>query len=455
MQNTSSFPPLQNCSIAVIGMGYVGLPLALEFSKVQKSKLDDTILDRRVIGFDINKTRLQELNNNVDRTNEIGEDELRAATNITFTDDVDLLSTVDVYIVTVPTPVDSAKRPDLLPLKRASQTVGKALRKRQARGSCFPAFVIYESTVFPGATEEVCVPILEEESHLTYNCDFFCGYSPERINPGDKVHSLTKIIKVTSGSTSASSDWIDQLYGSIIAAGTHKSASLKVAEAAKVIENTQRDLNIALINEFSIIFQKLGIDTLDTLEAAGTKWNFLPFKPGLVGGHCIGVDPYYLTFKSESVGYTADVILASRRINDGMGIFVAKKIEDFFRLDKSEASERSVTVLGTTFKEDCPDLRNSRVFDIISYLKTKGVKIQVCDPVANTREIKDLSGIEPRTWDSLDPADVVVLAVSHSDFRGYSPCEVEAKVSSGGMIVDIKSIFAPSDFSQSITYWRL
>ncbi|MDP5119947.1 MAG: nucleotide sugar dehydrogenase, partial [Prochlorococcaceae cyanobacterium MAG_34] len=345
---------MNDCTVAVIGLGYVGLPLAVELAKPQACLRTGDPLQRRVIGFDINSQRLEELRRGLDRTNETSAEDLQAALLLEFTSDPGHLAEVDVFVVTVPTPIDSAKRPDLTPLEKASATVGRALKQRHSAST---PLVIYESTVYPGATEEVCVPIIERESGLAFNEGFCCGYSPERINPGDKEHKLTTITKVTSGSTTQAAAWVDGFYGSIIVAGTHLAASIKVAEAAKVIENTQRDLNIALVNELAIIFRKLEIDTLDVLEAAGSKWNFLPFRPGLVGGHCIGVDPYYLTHKAEQLGYHPQVVLAGRRINDGMGSWVVEQLVLALARRGMVIAGARVLVLGLSFKENCPDLR--------------------------------------------------------------------------------------------------
>ncbi|UII27955.1 nucleotide sugar dehydrogenase [Fulvivirga maritima] len=384
-------------NLAIIGLGYVGLPLAVEFGKKVK-----------VVGFDINKTRIEELKKGFDRTKEVDSDELNEAQNLTYSSDINDLNDVDIYIVTVPTPIDQYKKPDLTPLEKASATVGKSLKKGD--------IVIYESTVFPGCTEEVCVPILEEVSGLKFNDDFYCGYSPERINPGDKVHRLPSIKKVTSGSTPEVAEEVDQLYKTVITAGTHKASSIKVAEAAKVIENSQRDLNIAFVNELALIFDKIGIDTHEVLEAAGTKWNFLNFKPGLVGGHCIGVDPYYLTYKAESYGYNPQVILSGRRINDNMGMFVANKVIKLMTKKDNPINNSNILVLGITFKENCPDIRNSRVIDVIRELQGFGANVEVFDPEADKEEVKheyDIDLIEKPN----KKYNAIVLAVSHDEFK--------------------------------------
>lgn len=383
--------------IGIIGLGYVGLPLAVEFGK---------IID--VIGFDINQQRIRELRDGMDRTCEVDSSDLKAATRLTFSDQTDDLMDVTWFIVTVPTPVDEYKKPDLKPLESASRTVGAALKKGD--------IVIYESTVFPGCTEEVCVPILENVSGLKFNVDFFAGYSPERINPGDKEHRVSTIKKITSGSTPEIAEKVDQLYKRIIRAGTHKASSIKVAEAAKVIENSQRDVNIAFVNELSLIFERIGIDTHEVLEAAGTKWNFLPFKPGLVGGHCIGVDPYYLTHKAESLGYRPEVILSGRRINDNMGIHIANSVIKLMAKNDIAINKANVLVLGITFKENCPDIRNSRVVDVIAELQSFGTHVDVFDPHANPAEVKHEYGLDiikaPNKC-----YDAIVAAVSHNEFN--------------------------------------
>ncbi len=383
--------------VGVIGLGYVGFPLAVEFGKVI-----DTI------GFDINAARIDELKRGIDKTGEVDPGELSLAKRLTFSTSTDDLRQVNNFIVTVPTPVDQHKKPDLLPLVKASETVGKQLKKAD--------IVIYESTVYPGCTEEVCVPVLERMSGLVFNKDFFCGYSPERINPGDRQHRLVNIRKVTSGSTPETAIKVDDLYRKIIKAGTHRASSIKVAEAAKVIENSQRDLNIAFVNELALIFERMGIDTHEVLEAAGTKWNFLPFKPGLVGGHCIGVDPYYLTHKAEGLGYRPEVILSGRRINDNMGLHVASRVVKLMSQEDLPIRGGRVLVLGLTFKENCPDIRNSKVVDVIAELKTYGLQVDVYDPHADADEVKN----EYQLLLSKTPGkayDAIVLAVAHDEFR--------------------------------------
>jgi UDP-N-acetyl-D-galactosamine dehydrogenase len=434
-----NFPPLETCTVAVIGLGYVGLPLAVEFAKPQACARTGAQLRRRVIGFDINSQRLEELRAGHDRTNETSAEELQAAELLEFTSDSADLAQADVFVVTVPTPIDSAKRPDLTPLEKASAAVGRALQARAAQGAMSLPLVIYESTVYPGATEEVCVPILEKQSGLSFNDGFCCGYSPERINPGDTEHKLTTITKVTSGSTPEAATWVDGFYGSIIRAGTHLAASLKVAEAAKVIENTQRDLNIALVNELAMIFRKLGIDTLDVLEAAGSKWNFLPFRPGLVGGHCIGVDPYYLTHKAEEVGYHPQVVLAGRRINDGMGRWVAEQLVLELARRRGQIVGAQVLVLGLTFKEDCPDLRNTKVVDVLTALRDYGIEPQVVDPWVDPEEARREYGLEVEQQLPAGRRFGAVLAlVPHQQFRQLNEDQWQELLEPGGVLLDLK-----------------
>ena len=401
--------------IAVIGLGYVGLPLAAEFGK-----------KRETIGFDINLDRIEELKNGNDRTLETTSEELTEATLLSFTYVIEDIKKATIFIVTVPTPIDEYKKPDLSPLISASKSIGEVLKVGD--------IVIYESTVFPGCTEEVCVPVLEEISGLKFNKDFFCGYSPERINPGDKEHRLPTIKKVTSGSTPEIAQKVDELYKSIITAGTHLASSIKVAEAAKVIENSQRDLNIAFVNELALIFEKMDIDTHEVLEAAGTKWNFLPFKPGLVGGHCIGVDPYYLTYKAESLGYRPEVILSGRRINDGMGDHIASKVVKLMIQKGHQIKSNKVLVLGITFKEDCPDIRNSKAIDVITELTSYGLHVDVFDPQADKEEVEKEYGI--RLIDKLyNKYGAVVLAVNHKDFTNLN---WEDFTIEGTIIYDVK-----------------
>ena len=405
--------------IAIIGLGYVGLPLAVEFGKRH-----DTV------GFDINKKRVEELKKRIDRTLETNSEDMRAAKRLLVTTDIEDIRSCSVYIVTVPTPIDEHNRPDLTPVERATETVAKVLGKND--------IVVYESTVYPGCTEEFCVPILERLSGLVFNKDFFCGYSPERINPGDKQHTVTKIKKITSGSTPEVAKKVDALYSSIITAGTHPASSIKVAEAAKVIENSQRDINIAFVNELALIFDRLGIDTLEVLEAAGSKWNFLPFRPGLVGGHCIGVDPYYLTHKAQEVGYHPEVILAGRRINDNMGVFIASKVVKLMINKGHKVRGARVLVLGVTFKENCPDIRNSRVVDIVRELKEFGCKVDVHDPWAESDEVEAEYGFPLIERKALKPGayDAVILAVAHERFRDL---DVAWLTRTNGVVYDVKS----------------
>ncbi|MBG0781418.1 MAG: Vi polysaccharide biosynthesis UDP-N-acetylglucosamine C-6 dehydrogenase TviB [Bacteroidales bacterium] len=407
--------------IAIIGLGYVGLPLAVEFGKI-----------RPTVGFDINKQRIKELHDGHDRTLETTSEDLKAAVQLQYSEALIDLQDCQIFIVTVPTPIDKNKRPDLTPLIKASETVGKVLKKGD--------IVIYESTVYPGATEEDCVPVLEKYSGLKYNQDFFCGYSPERINPGDKVHTVTKIKKVTSGSTPEIAEEVDQLYKSIIVAGTFKASSIRVAEAAKVIENSQRDINIAFVNELAVIFQRMGIDTNEVLEAAGTKWNFLPFKPGLVGGHCIGVDPYYLTHKAQELGYNPEIILAGRRLNDNMGIVVVNQVIKLMIKKGLRIEGSPVLVMGITFKENCPDIRNSRVIDVVNELKSFGCDVSVYDPWADPEEVKEEYGIEIFTKASelsKNKYNAIVAAVAHDEFLSL---DLKALKADKAVVFDIKAV---------------
>ena len=414
---------LDNTTIALIGLGYVGLPLAVEFGK-----------HRPVIGFDINQARVAELQGGKDHTLECSPEQLKASEHLRFSSQLDDLRDCGIFIVTVPTPVDDAHRPDLTPLVKASQTVGSVLKKGDV--------VIYESTVFPGATEEVCVPELEKASGLKFNQDFFCGYSPERINPGDKVNTLTTIKKITSGSTPEVAQAVDALYRQIITAGTHQASSIKVAEAAKVIENTQRDLNIALVNELSVIFARLGIDTLDVLEAAGSKWNFLPFRPGMVGGHCIGVDPYYLTHKAEQVGYHPQVILAGRRINDNMGRYVARNTIKRMLQAGMDVPRCRIGVLGITFKENCPDIRNSKVIDVVRELQAWGAEVIVADTWADPAEVQHEYSIPLGAIDQDHPVDALIVAVGHNEYRALSPTQLKTLTRGNSpVLADVKSLY--------------
>ncbi|MFW2441363.1 Vi polysaccharide biosynthesis UDP-N-acetylglucosamine C-6 dehydrogenase TviB [Aliarcobacter butzleri] len=408
--------------ICVIGLGYVGLPLAHAFSAKYE-----------VVGFDISKWRIDELSSGYDRTLELTENQVNEAikNGMKFSLDINDIKDCNIYIVTVPTPIDKNKRPDLTPLIKASETVGKVLKKDD--------IVIYESTVYPGATEEDCVPVLEKFSNLKFNTDFFCGYSPERINPGDKEHTVTKILKVTSGSTPEIGKKVNELYASIITAGTHLAPTIKVAEAAKVIENSQRDINIAFVNELAIIFNKLGINTNDVLAAAGTKWNFLPFRPGLVGGHCIGVDPYYLTHKAQSIGYNPEIILAGRRLNDNMGIYVANQVIKLMIKKGHKIEGSKVLVLGITFKENCPDIRNSRVIDVIEELQEFGCNIDIYDPWADTKEVEHEYNLKLIKELNIAKYEAIVLAVAHNEFK-----ELKLKTDNN-VVFDIKSILDETD----------
>ncbi len=414
---------LDNAKIAIIGLGYVGLPLAVEFGK-----------HRPVLGFDINQARIDELRSGKDSTLEVTPADLAAAGQLVYSNQLDDLRACSIFIVTVPTPIDKANRPDLTPLVKASETVSKVIQAG--------AVVIYESTVYPGCTEEICVPVLEKHSGLKFNEGFFCGYSPERINPGDKVNTLTKIRKITSGSTPEVAQAVDALYGSIITAGTFPATSLKVAEAAKVIENTQRDLNIALVNELSVIFDRLDIDTLEVLEAAGSKWNFLPFRPGMVGGHCIGVDPYYLTHKAEEVGYHPQVILAGRRINDNMARYAARNVIKLMLQNGIDVARSTVGVLGVTFKENCPDIRNSKIADLVRELQTWGVNVVVVDPWADAAEVEHEYGIRLGTIDAEKPVDSLVVAVGHREYRALNPTQLKPLCrGEKPVLADLKSLY--------------
>ncbi|CAB1277081.1 Vi polysaccharide biosynthesis UDP-N-acetylglucosamine C-6 dehydrogenase TviB [Candidatus Nitrosacidococcus tergens] len=417
---------LTQVHIGIIGLGYVGLPLAVEFGKKFPT-----------LGFDINSKRISELKAGQDRTLEVEPELLAQAHQLQYTDTIQDLTVCNVYIVTVPTPIDDHKRPDLKPLESASCTVGKVLKKGDT--------VIFESTVYPGATEEVCVPILEKESGLIYNQDFFAGYSPERINPGDKEHRVTSILKVTSGSTSEVSEFVNNLYASIITAGTHKASSIRVAEAAKVIENTQRDVNIALINELAMLFYRLGIDTQEVLAAAGTKWNFLPFRPGLVGGHCIGIDPYYLTHKAQAVGYQPEMILAGRRINDSMGSYVANQVVKLMTQNRLHVADSRILILGLTFKEDCPDLRNTRIIDIIVELEDYHAQIDVYDPWVDTKEAQDEYGLTLVTELRQNYYDGIILAVAHHQFKEMGVEYIRALGKPKSILYDVKHLLPKED----------
>jgi len=417
--------PLSESKVGIVGLGYVGLPLAVEFGK----RLD-------TVGLDIHARRIEELQAGIDGSLECSREELQSAARLSYTTDPADLRDCNVYIVTVPTPIDDYNRPDLTPLVKASETIGGILSAGDV--------VVYESTVYPGATEEICVPILEARSGLVFNRDFYCGYSPERINPGDKEHRLATIKKVTSGSTPETADFVDALYRLIVAAGTHKASSIKVAEAAKVIENTQRDVNIALINELAILFHTLGLDTLEVLEAAGSKWNFLPFRPGLVGGHCIGVDPYYLTHKAQQVGHHPEIILAGRRINDGMGEYVARRLVKLMGRKRIPVGESNILILGLTFKENCPDIRNTRVIDIIDELKDYHANVDVYDPWADPVEARKEYGIA--LLPELRPGayDAVVVAVAHRQFRDLGADDIRALGKPDSVVFDVKYLL-PKD----------
>jgi UDP-N-acetyl-D-galactosamine dehydrogenase len=412
---------IENTKLAIIGLGYVGLPLAVEFGKHYPT-----------IGFDINQSRVDELNQGKDSTLEVEPEELALARQLTYSTNLEDLRSANVFIVTVPTPIDRHKRPDLKPLISASQMLGKVIKPGD--------IVIYESTVYPGATEEDCIPRIEEVSGLKFNQDFFAGYSPERINPGDKLHRLTTITKVTSGSNPEVADFVDQLYRSIVTAGTHKAASIRVAEAAKVIENTQRDLNIALVNELALIFNRLGIDTQAVLEAAGTKWNFLPFRPGLVGGHCIGVDPYYLTHKAQEVGHTPEVILAGRRINDHMGQYVVSQVVKLMLRKRIHVEDANVLILGLTFKENCPDIRNTRVIDIYHEFRDYGANVDIYDPWVHHQEVQHEYQLTPINEPAAGKYDAIILAVAHDQFKQLGVEAIRKFGRRESIIYDIKSV---------------
>lgn len=414
-----------NPTLCIIGLGYVGLPLAVEFGKKIKT-----------IGFDINQGRIDALRQGVDHTLELDSHELGEATQLHYTTQEEDIKGADVYIVTVPTPINDSKQPDLTPLEKASALLGRVLSKN--------AIVVFESTVYPGCTEEICVPIIEKLSGLTFNKDFYAGYSPERINPGDKQHRVHNITKITSGSTPEVAEYVDQLYRKIVVVGTHKASSIKVAEAAKVIENTQRDINIALINELSLIFKRLDIDTLEVLEAAGTKWNFLPFRPGLVGGHCISVDPYYLTHKAQQVGYNPEVILAGRRINDGMGTFIADSVVKMMTQRKAHVVDSNILIMGLTFKENCPDLRNTRVVDIIDELRNYNANVSIYDPWADNAEAQHEYGLELIDTPAAGSYDAIILCVGHDKFRTMGADAIRALGKPNHVLFDVKHVL-PKD----------
>ncbi len=426
-----------NTTIAIVGLGYVGLPLAVEFGKKFKT-----------IGYDLSKAKVAAYRESNDPTGELSSEDLRAATQLEYTTDPSRIASADFIVVAVPTPVDEAHQPDFTPLVSSSIAVGKHMK----RG----AIVIYESTVYPGATEEICIPVLEKHSGMKWKQDFHVGYSPERINPGDKQNTLTKIIKVVSGDDADTLEKVAQLYNAVVTAGVHRASSIKVAEAAKVIENTQRDLNIALMNELAMIFDKLGIDTTEVLETAGTKWNFLNFKPGLVGGHCIGVDPYYLTHKAEMLGYHPQVILAGRRINDGMGKFIAEKTVKMMVQAGINIRDAKVNILGLTFKENCSDLRNSRVPDIINELKSYGIEVHVHDPLAGKSEALKEYGLTLENWDELPRAEALIVAVAHKEYGEIPQQTMLSRVRESGVIIDVKSsLNLPALTAQGLSCWRL
>ena len=417
---------LSELKIAIIGLGYVGLPLAVEFGKKVP-----------VIGFDIHQKRIDELQSGQDHTLEVSPEELKLATHLSYTTNLQQLADCNLFIVTVPTPIDEFKQPDLTPLVKASESIARVLKKGDV--------VVYESTVYPGATEEVCIPVLEKNSGLKFNQDFYAGYSPERINPGDKLHRVTNILKITSGSTPAVADYVDQVYNLVIEAGTHKAASIKVAEAAKVIENTQRDVNIALINELALIFNKMGIDTEAVLEAAGTKWNFLPFRPGLVGGHCIGVDPYYLTHKAQAIGYNPEIILAGRRLNDGMGAYVVTQLVKAMLKKRIQVEDAKVLILGLSFKENCPDIRNTRIIDIVNELKEYHTQIDVYDPWVDAAEAEHEYGISPISNLENGKYDAVILAVAHHQFKDMGVQAIRALGKSEHVLYDLKYVLSQAE----------
>ena len=417
---------LSELKIAIIGLGYVGLPLAVEFGKKVP-----------VMGFDIHQKRIDELQSGQDHTLEVSPKELKQATHLSYTTNLQQLADCNFFIVTVPTPIDEFKQPDLTPLVKASESIARVLKKGDV--------VVYESTVYPGATEEVCIPVLEKNSGLKFNQDFYAGYSPERINPGDKLHRVTNILKITSGSTPAVADYVDQVYNLVIEAGTHKAASIKVAEAAKVIENTQRDVNIALINELALIFNKMGIDTEAVLEAAGTKWNFLPFRPGLVGGHCIGVDPYYLTHKAQAIGYNPEIILAGRRLNDGMGAYVVTQLVKAMLKKRIQVEDAKVLILGLSFKENCPDIRNTRIIDIVNELKEYHTQIDVYDPWVDAAEAEHEYGIRPISNLENGKYDAVILAVAHHQFKDMGADAIRALGKADHVLYDLKYVLSQAE----------
>ena len=449
-----NYPDLNNCTLAIIGLGYVGLPLAIEFAKKKNCQLSGEFLNRKVIGFDIDEERLKELKKGFDKTNEIDEKELSKIKFHDLTSHIISLSQADVFIISVPTPISDSKEPDLNPLKKACITVGKALKLKKINSDFNKAkvlpIIIFESTVFPGTTEEICIPIIEKESGLIAEnangiSQFAFGYSPERINPGDKKHTLIDIKKIISGNNSYSSDWISKFYGSIIKAGIFRAKTIQIAEAAKIIENTQRDINIALVNEFAIIFNLMGIDTLDVIDAASSKWNFLPFKPGLVGGHCIGVDPYYLTYKSKQLGYDPEIVLAGRKINDDMGTWITEKIILEMLRRGFVIEESKVLILGLTFKENCSDIRNTKVLDIVKTFSKYRIKLKIVDPLINCKEVKEIYDIDASNKIPIDTKySVVICAVAHKSFLKLDKKNWEKIITHDGFFYDLKG-FLPRD----------
>ena len=436
--NSNKYPKFSDCNIAVLGLGYVGLPLALLFAETKESHIDNAKLLRKVIGFDINKKRINELKKGIDKTNEVSKSDLLNSKNLKFTFKDYELKETDVFIITVPTPIDKFKKPDLTALEIASKTVGMIIQLRKKTSN---PFVIYESTVYPGATEEICVPILEENSGLKLNKDFYVGYSPERVNPGDKKHKINLITKVTSGSDIDSADWIDLFYGSVIKAGTHKASSIKIAEAAKVIENTQRDLNIALVNELAIIFNKLNIPSSEVFKAAGTKWNFLDFKPGLVGGHCIGIDPYYLTHKAKSIGYYPKVVLAGREINDKVSKWIVEQMVINMARKKIPIGGTEVLILGFSFKENCNDCRNTKVIDIVNNLKKYGMEVTIVDPLVDIEDSKKQYDIEiTNNIPSKKKFKSIIIAVAHEEFKSLKKEKWLNFIHKQSVILDIKGV---------------
>ena len=450
MKNNKIYPDINNCTVAVIGLGYVGLPLAIELSKKQKCHLSSKYLKRKIIGFDINKERLEELKIGFDRTNEISKKALLETNFHYLTNEISSIAIADVFIITVPTPIDDFKKPDLRSIKQASISVAKALKLRIKYKKKTVPIVIYESTVYPGTTEEICIPILEKESELKCNSlhdynSFVCGYSPERINPGDKKHSIRDVVKVTSGSNPNAAKWIDNFYGSIIKAGTFPTKDIKTAEAAKIIENTQRDINIALVNELAIIFNLLNIDTLDVLQAASTKWNFLSFKPGLVGGHCIGVDPYYLTYKAQSVGYSPEILIAGRKLNDSMSIWVADQLILEMSKRKIPIINSRVLILGFTFKENCNDIRNTKVYEIIKMLEKHNLNVDTIDPWVDSKETKNVYKINiSNNLKTKKKYNAIICTLAHKEFVKLKKYEWEKMIYQDGIIFDLKGIVPKS-----------